>query len=174
MKYKFNKKELEEIVAQSLSIADICRALNIRPIGGNYKTVKNKLLLWSIDSSHFTGRAWNVGARYKPFSKKIPLSEILNGNILYTNTSKLKTRLIAENIKENKCEECGLTEWRGRKISLELHHNNGNNMDNKLENLKILCPNCHSLTDTFRKGDSPSGINEFRKQKYKNFGPVAQ
>ena len=96
MKYTTTKEELEKIVKESLSIADICRALNIRPIGGNYRTIKSKLLKWNINTSHFTGAAWNVGNRFKPFRKTIPLSEILIENSTYINNGSLKKRLIKE------------------------------------------------------------------------------
>jgi hypothetical protein len=58
-------------------------------------------------------------------------------------------RLIAAGRLENRCEECGISEWRGRPLSLDLHHRNGVKDDNRLENLTLLCPNCHRQTDTF-------------------------
>jgi len=61
----------------------------------------------------------------------------------------LKRRLLGEGLKDARCEECGISEWRGRPLSLELHHANGDGRDNRLENLQLLCPNCHSQTETF-------------------------
>lgn len=162
MKNNLTKIELEKIVSESLSIADICRKLNIRPIGGNYKTIKFKLNLWNIDTSHFTGSAWNVGTRYKNIKKKIPLNEILIENSTYLSTRSLKNRLINEGLKEYKCEKCGIHEWNNEKIVLDLHHINLNNLDNRIENLILLCPNCHSLEHKHNKKNI-SSINEFRK-----------
>lgn len=65
------------------------------------------------------------------------------------NRGHLKLRLIGAGLKENRCEECGISEWRGRPLSLALHHINGDGRDNRLENLALLCPNCHSQTDSF-------------------------
>lgn len=65
------------------------------------------------------------------------------------NRHKLKERLVKEGLKEYKCEICGLSEWQGKPISLQLHHLNGINNDNRLSNLQLLCPNCHSQTENF-------------------------
>jgi 5-methylcytosine-specific restriction endonuclease McrA len=84
-------------------------------------------------------------------SPKIPLDEIIiNGSHPLYQSFKLKRRLFAEGIKKNKCEVCGLTSWLKKPINLELHHKDGNSKNHKLNNLVLLCPNCHSQTDTFR------------------------
>ncbi len=70
-----------------------------------------------------------------------------------------KKRLISEGIKEDRCEQCGITHWRGRKLGIQLHHKNGDGTDNRLENLEMLCPNCHSQTDTY------GGRNGHRRRK---------
>jgi hypothetical protein len=66
-----------------------------------------------------------------------------------TNRSHLKLRLLKEGLKENRCEHCGITEWRDKPLNMQLHHVNGDGMDNRLENIELLCANCHSQTDTY-------------------------
>ncbi len=152
MKYRFTDDQLIEACETSLSIAQVLNKLGLVPAGGNYTTIKNKIANLNIDTSHFTGKGWNVGERYKPFHPLIPIKEILVEHSAYTNTYHLKDRLLKEGIKEYKCEnpECGLSEWHGKPIICELHHINGDSTDNRIENLIILCPNCHSQTEHFR------------------------
>jgi hypothetical protein len=95
MKYKFSKEELEAAVNESESVASICRILNIRPAGGNYKTIRQKIKYWNIDISHFTGQGWNIGLKFKPKKKRL-LSEILVENSENRSTSWLRIRLINE------------------------------------------------------------------------------
>lgn len=79
----------------------------------------------------------------------IPLEEILIENSSY-QTNKLRKRLLKEGIKQHKCETCKNTEWNEKPIPLELSHKNGNNSDHRLENLEMICPNCHAQTDSYR------------------------
>lgn len=81
---------------------------------------------------------------------KIPLDDILRGKYPQYQTFKLKNRLFKVGLKENVCEICGTSEWNNKKLMCELDHINGDSDDHRLENLQILCPNCHSQTDTFR------------------------
>ena len=169
MKYQLTKQQLEAAAKNSLSIAGICRELNIRPAGGNYKTIHYYLTLYNIDTSHFTGQGWNTGNRRKSTAKAISIYDILSGKVEYRSSYKLKNRLLKEHLKEYRCENCGNTEWQGQKIPLELHHINGNNMDNRLENLQLLCPNCHALTDNYRGNNSISVLSEKRTEEYNKY-----
>jgi Zn finger protein HypA/HybF involved in hydrogenase expression len=91
------------------------------------------------------GLKFPVGGTFK----KIELDEILQGMHPTYQTMKLKNRLIKEKVLEYKCSTCGLFDWKGKSISLHLDHIDGNNHNHKLENLRLLCPNCHSQTDTW-------------------------
>ena len=148
MRKKISKEEYESAVKSSLSVAEVCRKLGIKANGGNYKTIHNAITKYNIDTSHFTGQGWNQGLKFVP-KQATPIEEILTENSTY-QSYKLKNRLFNEGVKEKKCECCGLTEWLGQPIALELHHINGITTDNRLENLVILCPNCHAQTDNYR------------------------
>jgi len=85
-----------------------------------------------------------------PYSTRIPTEEILKGKHPSYQTYKLRCRMIEENILEYLCNECGIDEYNRKPISLELDHINGIRHDHRLENLRLLCPNCHSQTPTYR------------------------
>jgi len=141
---------LRRAVAENLAVAQVLSKLGLVPAGGNYKTVQEKIKFFAIDTSHFTGAAWNQGERYQAFGKCATLAEILVENSSYHFTYGLKKRLLKEQLKQHCCEECPLREWRGLPIPLELHHCNGINNDHRLENLQLLCPNCHAQTTSYR------------------------
>lgn len=90
------------------------------------------------------------GVKGEPSTSAYNLQDILNGKHPEYQSFKLKNRLIKEGIKENKCECCGISEWNGKSLNLELHHIDGNSHNHLLDNLQLLCPNCHSQTDNFR------------------------
>ena len=169
MKCRYTKEDLEKAVEDSLSIAGVCRILGIRPIGGNYRTLKHLISKYNLDTSHFTGQGWNKGSKYHHFGKKFNLDEILVENSPYKSVTKLKNRLIKEGIKEWKCECCGLTKWQESLIPLELHHINGINTDNRIENIQLLRPNCHAITENYRGKNIKSALSEKREVEFRKF-----
>jgi 5-methylcytosine-specific restriction endonuclease McrA len=105
-----------------------------------------------VDCRTFKKEADRYGL-YKPSQskgKKYELDDILNGKHPQYPTSKLSKRLVSEGYKEYKCELCGIVEWNGNSISLELNHIDGDSSNHSLDNLELICPNCHSQTDTYR------------------------
>jgi hypothetical protein len=133
-------------VTASRSTAQVLKALGLNPTGANYVTVRLHAQRLGLSTSHFLGQRWNVGV--SP-GKVIPLEVILVQASTYTNLDRLKKRLIRAGLLEEHCYECGLTEWRGKPIALQLEHRNGDNRDHRIGNLCLLCPNCHSQTATF-------------------------
>ena len=141
--------QLREAVQSSSSYRHVLGALGLRDAGGNYEQVKKYIKEYNLDTRHFTGRVWNKGLKgiLRP---SLPLEQILVKNSFF-QSFKLKRRLFAKGIKPKYCEECGWAKLSddGR-VPLELDHINGDRHDNRLENLRVLCPNCHSLKPTHR------------------------
>ena len=149
-KRKWTDEQFIDAVNNSLSYAQVLEKLGLKAAGSNYDTVKRKIQELHLDISHMTGQAWNQGERYRNFSPTKPLSEVLIEHSTWINYNHLRKRLFKEGIKEYRCECCNRTEWLGKPIKLELHHINGIKDDLRIENLQILCPNCHAFTDNYR------------------------
>lgn len=148
-KRTWTDEQFIEAVKTSTSYAQVIQKLGLRVAGSNYDTVKRKIKELNLDISYMIGKGWNIGLKFIP-KRAQPLSEILIEHSTFISTSKLKLRLFAEGLKERRCECCGLCMWQGHNIPLELHHINGVKDDLRLENLQILCPNCHAMTDNYR------------------------
>lgn len=147
MKYKkYSIEELFDAIKNSTSIRQALITLKLAPQGGSYETIKRAIKKYNIDTSHFIGKGWSKG---KTLSVRID-TEVYLSNQVKIQSFKLKNRLIKENILNKVCSNCNLTEWLGKPIPIELDHIDGNTLNNNLDNLRLLCPNCHAFTDTYR------------------------
>lgn len=136
---KFSKEEIEQFVKDSYSFRELGRKCGYNPDGGStIKTMKEMVVELGFDVSHFTGQSWNKNnfdySRFK-----------YGSNIKCGDALKMLTYL-----RGHKCECCGNEEWLGKPIPLEAHHIDGDNQNNEIDNLQLLCPNCHAQTDNWR------------------------
>jgi len=136
-----NWKELVTEAANSSSSATEAAA----KLGIKYDTYRKYAIQYNCFSTNSSGKGLS-----KRNGNTIPLEEIIEGKHPQYQSNKLRIRLINEEYFEPKCNTCGLTEWLGNPIPLELEHIDGNNSNHLLKNLELLCPNCHSLTSTYR------------------------
>ena len=139
---ELTKEDFENAISQTLTMAQAASELGI-----HFSTFKRHAVKYGLYNP-------NQGAKgtKKPINdhRKINLDDILEGKYPQYQTFKLKNRLFKEGLKNNICEVCGISEWQGMEIKCELDHINGKSNDHRLENLRILCPNCHSQTETYR------------------------
>lgn len=144
MSYKgYTDDDFIKALESSLSIREIIFKLGLIPAGGNYSTAHQTIKRLNLSTLHLTGRK---GQTYSP---KRPIEDYLS-NTHSIQSFKLKNRLIKDKYFEEKCYSCNNITWLQGKIPLELEHINGNHLDNSLDNLTLLCPNCHALTSTYR------------------------
>lgn len=157
----YTDEELREAVRLSTSRRQVLLRLGLAPEGGNYATTKRAMEHLSLGTSHFLPPAGhNKGVFLGP---KRPVRDYLvDGSLI--RTSRLRERLIQEGYFEHQCSRCRGRTWLGEPIPLELDHINGSNEDNRLENLRLLCPNCHAQTPTYcrRKSGSFTQLSQAR------------
>lgn len=207
-------EQLRDAVAQSRNISETLRLLRLRPVGGNYDTIRRHIAalqistahwnrptryvvdrdalaeavqatdcvagaiaaigwpctsntrrrfralveLYGLDTSHFIGGAAHIARRYPDRTRPVDYYLVLDGPRIRSHELRLK--LIDAGMLTPECSACGGTTWQGCPIPLELEHKNGNRYDNRLENLTLLCPNCHALTPTYR-GRNIGGYRDF-------------
>lgn len=147
---KMNEQNLREAIAKSNSIAQAIKSLDMSVTTSNYKTFHRNVKKYAIDTSHFLGQAHLKGKDRKTIHTH-SLEEVLVENSSYTYIAHLKKRIVRAGLLDYKCnnKNCAIVDWQGKPLALQLDHINGIPNDHRIENLRFLCPNCHSQTDTF-------------------------
>lgn len=146
---KFSKEEIEQFVKDSKSYAELARKIGYKNAGKNgsaYRAVHQMIDVLNLDVSHFIGQGWNKdNFDYSRFvyGRKIKSADAL--------------KAIAA-LRGYRCENCGLEKWQDKQIPLEVHHIDGDELNSDLNNLQILCPNCHALTDNYKGKNINSGV----------------
>jgi len=140
--------DLSAAITASTSMAEVLRRLKIKVAGGNYRTVQRRIADLQLDTRHWLGRGHLRGQTHN-WAKSQPLTSLLRRGSRI-GSYHLKRRLLKEGILEPVCAVCRLVEWQGRPIPLELDHVDGDYENNSIINLRLLCPNCHALTPTYR------------------------
>ena len=148
-------------VAASYSIAGVLARLGCTVSGSNYRWVHRLVAKYALDTSHFLGAAWLRG-KHHSFKPRRSLEEILVENSAYHNLTWLKLRLVGEGLMTYTCRRCGISEWLGQPLVLALDHINGVGDDHRLENIRLLCPNCHSQADTYCGRNARLGRKKWR------------
>lgn len=150
--WELSHKEFQRLLDKSHSVSEMLRSLHLNDRSGNHRTVLKRLEEEAFDLNRFReNRKLDDATRGKRVGaiRAVPLDEILARNSTYAG-SKLKHRLLREEVLENRCNICRLLpKWNGKPLSLQLDHINGISNDNRLENLQIVCPNCHTQTETY-------------------------
>ena len=132
-------EQITQVAESSISALEASSKLGIK-----YDTYRKHATRLGVFKTNQSGKGIS---KNRP---SIPLSDILEGNQPQYNVNRLKNRLIETGLKKHECESCGLSEWMDNPIPIELDHINGQCYDHRLENLRVLCPNCHAMTDTYR------------------------
>lgn len=146
--HKYSLDDFKLAIATSRSMRDALLKLNLHPTGGNYDGARKRIQHLGLDTSHWLGQG-RAKDTVNPNQTNKPIEDYLVLNGPGISTYRLKCKLIQFNMLENKCYLCGIQEWQEKPIALHLDHINGNKYDNSLDNLRILCPNCHSQTCTY-------------------------
>ena len=151
--WKIDSKDFKDVVSKSESYSDIAKHFNYSTNSSIFQMIKERIEHEGINTNELDERREKKQRRVlKQIQKrnKIPLEEILVENSNYNDNTALKKRLVQEGLLIKKCSRCNIkAEWNGEPLSLQLDHINGVNNDNRLSNLRLLCPNCHSQTPTF-------------------------
>lgn len=132
----YTEEQVRSAAVSSSSMASFLRELGLQPKGHNYDTGKSLIEKYNLDTAHWAGQAWSKG-------------KLLKQEGGYARPTQIKRHLVST--RGHQCESCSNTEWMGKPITLELEHIDGDRTNNLYDNLKLLCPNCHSQTPTWRR-----------------------
>jgi Zn finger protein HypA/HybF involved in hydrogenase expression len=157
------KENLEQAISESISIAGVLKFLGIEITASHYRQIHKLIKEYNLSTTHFKGQGWNKGQIHYTSSEKI---QLYLDNKKEITSNDLKNLLIKNGYKEAKCEKCGITEWNELPAPLELHHKNGNHNDNSLNNLQILCSNCHAQEPNYCNG-AKYGSKNYSIEEYK-------
>jgi len=147
-KILYCEENILKVVLKSKSLKECLENMGLKAAGGNYEVIKKYIEKYKINIEHFeTVKEKNIRIGFIPVKKE--LVNVLVENSNFSRTS-LKNKLINEGIMKYECVKCkNKGKWMGEPVSLQLDHINGVNNDNRIENLRFLCPNCHSQTETY-------------------------
>jgi hypothetical protein len=160
---KYTKELLEPIVANSTSMRQVLFSLGLSQSGGNNSHIKMVIERLGIDKSHFLGKRACLG---NPIGKSHPDEYLIRYDKSHTvNTDIIKKRMFRDGVKEKKCEICKRKKWNGKEIPLEIHHKDGDRWNNVLNNLEIICPNCHAQTNN-NSGKNIKKVEKIEKKYY--------
>ena len=154
---RFTRQEIEQFVKESFSYAELARKCGYGETSGSSIGQMHQMIdQYQLDISHFTGQAWNRNnfdySRFT-YGKKIKSSQAVDAIIA---------------LRGHKCEVCGVTEWMSNPIPLEVHHIDGQELNSELDNLLLICPNCHALTDNYRGRNINKGVEKISDEKFVN------
>ncbi|MEV4542234.1 HNH endonuclease signature motif containing protein [Micromonospora echinaurantiaca] len=148
VRYKYTPEALAAAAAVARSVTEVMRLLGVRVSGGSHAHISRQMKRFGIDTSHFTGQAHNRGGRGRRIPPPALLVKLPEGARRIPG-ARLKRALAAIGLPEN-CEACGVgSTWQGTRLTLHVDHINGDFLDNRPHNLRLLCPNCHSQTATY-------------------------
>jgi hypothetical protein len=150
-KYDWSRERVEKAVAEANCWFDCLEKLGVPKIGGNYRTLKGKIAEYGLDVSHFDYRLAKTrnGKHYKRQLINRENEEIFSYGA-HVKTMNLKREYIRRVLNgDAHCEICGIRDWNGMELMFQIHHLDGNHQNHAVENLQLLCPNCHSQTDTY-------------------------
>jgi hypothetical protein len=158
---KYTKEMIECAVKDSVSVAQVLRKLGLKEAGGSHTNISRKIKSFGIDTSHFLGQGANCGENHKGSCKRKPEDILIKRSVGRREHSFRLRRALIETGREYKCELCELGNvWNNKEIRLQVDHINRDWLDDQANNLRFLCPNCHSQTEGYNGSKGLSGLTK--------------